>query len=93
MKGTEICNYILPSWALPAIVNGDESGLEEGEGEKIANFIEAEGILSVSPQGEEFFSHTNDLDNMGSTCYDCDVLRLTFAGKVAKDCGLEIIED
>ena len=67
----------LPSFAVTAIVNGDEEGLTEDEIHSIDLLYEKYGRITVPcPDGEPFFSYTNDLPkyNLGSDCYDIECL-------------------
>lgn len=74
MERQETRNYVLPTWTFPAIVNGDYSGISDDEAEQINNFVENEGIISLSPEGEEYFSLHTDFNTLGTTCQDCTAL-------------------
>lgn len=58
--------YVLPmSWAC-YIINGDASGLGDGEQDEIDRFLEGEGNPNfVSVSEDHWFSHTNDANDMG----------------------------
>jgi len=64
----------IPSWALCAIVNGDDSGLSDEEIEQLDRFVESNKIQSVSLKNdndEGYFSRYNDINNLGDTVFDC----------------------
>lgn len=75
-------NYRLPEWALPYLINGDDSGLTDEEIQEVDQYIQSQltragvNYFDVSlPEGSEpFFSHNNDIKNQGGTVYDCKVL-------------------
>ena len=73
----KIINYRLPNWALPYLINSDPSGLSDEEIDKVDKFViqEIQGCFNVTmPDGESYFAHTNDIDNLGADCYDCPVI-------------------
>ena len=80
MQKLKIIDYRLPSWALPYLINSDPSGLEDSDIEKVDRFV-AEQLANgcaqfhvTTPGGEKYFAYTNDIDNLGSDCYDCPVI-------------------
>jgi hypothetical protein len=66
----------IPSWAVVAIINNDYSGLEPEDEEKLNNFLnEYKNYYFVPPEGEEYFSHHNDIDgNLGGNVYDMQAI-------------------
>lgn len=55
--------YQIPAWALPALVNGDTSGLSESEEFALLDFVNDferwyEGVTFI-PIGEAYFSHNS----------------------------------
>ncbi len=80
MQKLKIIDYRLPSWALPYLINGDPSGIENADVEKVDAFVAnqlASGCRQfhvTMPEGESFFAHYNDIDNLGANCYDCPVI-------------------
>jgi hypothetical protein len=66
---------ILPAYWASSIVNGDDSGLEDGEREQIDAFIKKEGLeeWKEADCGEQYFSSYNDATSLGG-----DVCEYTF---------------
>ena len=62
----EVYKFIVPTWSLAYIFNSDNSGLTSNE----INLIEEKlsGFTCFSCDSNTFFSHTNDIDNLGSEC-------------------------
>ena len=73
---TERIEFKIPEWALTYLINADSSNLTEDEVEKIDNFVQDNHIVVTACPNETdgYFSHTNDIDNLGSTVYDLDCL-------------------
>ncbi len=72
----EIYDFIIPEYALCAIVNGDYEGLTGTEVSKVEYFIKQYGD-TCSINGESFFSWHNDIDgNLGATCYDMQFVQI-----------------
>ena len=72
-----IGTYQIPVWALPALMNGDCSGLSESEGEAVDNFenqllSEHQGLV-YNPVGESYFSTSNDIDDQGADVQDVEI--------------------
>lgn len=76
-KGGEVSNelveYTIPTWAVSSLINGDDSGLEDEDIEKIDNFIQkvlnrhGNALFMLGDKSEESdFSPYNDIDNLGS---------------------------
>lgn len=68
--------YKIPSWAMPFLINGDSSGLNLEDYETIRNFelvvLAKHGSGHWSFESEEsYFSHNNDVTDLGSDIYDC----------------------
>ncbi len=80
----DLIEYIVPSWTLGALINGDYSGLTEEEEASLERFTD----MVVSRHGNAFFMqagnggeddgsiggsmgfrYSNDVDNLGSDCY------------------------
>lgn len=80
MQKLKIIDYRLPSWALPYLINGDPSGIENADVEKVDAFVANQLASGCSwfdvcpPAGEPFFSWHNDIETIGATCYDCPVI-------------------
>ncbi len=56
--------YVLPSYWASALINGDDSGLEDDEIKEIDSFCKGLGpCVDVSEEDE--FSWTNDANNLG----------------------------
>ena len=72
----EINTYTIPAWALPALINGDTSGLTGGEEYALECFIndlgEWENLVFVD-KGEPFFSWSNDVDGLGAECFEVTI--------------------
>ena len=63
----------IPAWALPALINGDTSGLTGTEENALEVFLldyEDWGGLVFDYQGEPFFSWSNDVDGLGGDVYE-----------------------
>jgi hypothetical protein len=72
----ELLEFEIPDWALPSLINGDDSGLENEDIEKLDKFV-AETIKEYGnanfmlPSEDEMdlgFLYNNDIDNLGSNC-------------------------
>jgi len=69
----ETYNYLIPSWALCSLINGDDSGLDEDdiqaldifEKQAIENGI---GHWSYDTDEEPGFYRSNDIHNLGDNC-------------------------
>lgn len=77
LDGWETIEYTVPEWALSALFNGDTSGLEEDDEAAIAAFLESEKLFEErghwsydSEKNEPYFSHTNDIHNLGDNVVD-----------------------
>jgi len=77
-QGSGNIEFIIPEWALCAIVNDDYTGLTEEETGKINKFLEslfkAYGNNNLfdrldSTEDELGFCRSNDIDNLGTNCY------------------------
>lgn len=64
----ELIEYRLPDYLGSYLINGDPSGLQDDELDKINQFLEEEGISVVEMKDDASFYWTNDLDNIGATC-------------------------
>ncbi len=73
---SDLVAYTIPDWAVSSLINGDDSGLEEHDIEKLEKFIEktiavygnANFMLSDEEEFDLGFTRWNDIDNMGSDC-------------------------
>lgn len=74
----DLIDYDIPEWALSALVNGDYSGLNDEEEQKLKQFlakVSAEygnaGFLLGDIEGEDNlgFKYRNDIDSLGSNVY------------------------
>jgi len=74
----DLVEYDVPSWALSALINGDYSGLNDEDEEKLNNFVN--GVVNAhgnahfiigDMDGEDNlgFRSYNDIDNLGSDVY------------------------
>lgn len=67
MPITEV-QYTLPSYWASYLVNGDDSGLEDGERRQIDRWLRREGLDRadcVDVQEESAFSRSNDATDLG----------------------------
>lgn len=66
--------FTVPAWSLPALINGDYSGLNDSDIENIKNFISDNNITGISGEiSEAYFSHRNDVHNLGSDVVDIEI--------------------
>ena len=74
---SDLIDYTIPSWAISSLINGDDSGLNDEEIEKINNFTakvvanhgNANFMLGDSEGDDNLgFCHFNDIDNLGDNC-------------------------
>ncbi len=77
LDGWDVIEYTVPEWALSALFNGDTSGLEDEDEAAIAAFLKNEKLSEQqghwsygSENNEPYFSHTNDIHNLGDTVVD-----------------------
>jgi hypothetical protein len=61
----DVIIYDLPMYWACYLINGDESGLEDGEQATIDAWLEAEGSPWFVDVGESFFSWHNDATSLG----------------------------
>jgi len=67
--------YILPAYWASALINGDESGMEESDIARMDNWLNKNNPGScIGCSEEQYFKHSNDATNLGG-----DVLEYTFA--------------
>ena len=64
----EILEYRLPDYLGSYLINGDASGLQDDEIDKIKQFLEEEGISIMEMLDDSSFYWSNDLDNLGANC-------------------------
>jgi hypothetical protein len=72
----ELVEFIVPNWALSALINSDESGLTDEDREKLNAFVNdvvsqygnANFMLPGEGEMELGFLRSNDIDNLGSDC-------------------------
>lgn len=62
--------HILPEYYASYLIDGDHSGLEDQEITDIDKYINALQGHIYDCSEESFFTHTNDLTNLGSTCLE-----------------------
>lgn len=68
--------YVVPEYAVSAIVNGDYSGLTDEEETAVNNFIagvvadNGVGCWGMDSDAEPYFIQYNDIDHYGSEVYD-----------------------
>ena len=79
-----IGTYQIPSWALPALINGDTSGLSDSEESALEDFVyELSDIriddgarisgLIFNPLGDAYFSNRNDIDGLGGDVVEVEI--------------------
>jgi hypothetical protein len=73
-----LIDYDIPEWAITALINGDYSGLEDEDEQKLNQFIQkvtnqfgnAHFMLGdIDGEDNLGFRHTNDIDNLGNNVY------------------------
>lgn len=69
-QGMSIRRYTLPAYWACYLVNGDASGLEDGEQEDIDAWIESENPGDCTDCDEPYFSWTNDATDLGGDVTD-----------------------
>lgn len=66
----------IPTWAIPAIINDDKTGLEDSEIDMIQEWFEESGYDYVcAPDGGSFFSPYPAF-GMASDVYNCRCVKL-----------------
>ena len=75
---SELLDFDIPEWALSSLINGDDSGLEDEDIEKINAFVDRivarygnANFMMNDIEGEDNlgFQPSNDIDNLGSNVY------------------------
>ena len=66
----ETMSYTLPMYWASYLINGDASGLEDGEQAVIDAFLEREGNPHFCDCGESYFSWHNDATSLGGDVCD-----------------------
>lgn len=66
--------YTLPAYWASYLINGDASGLEDGEQATIDAFLAREGNPNLVDCGESYFSHSNDATELGGDVCDYTAL-------------------
>ena len=74
--GDDVIEFTIPSWAVSTLINGDSSGLEDEDEEKLDKFTErtvrdygnANFMLPNDEDLELGFKISNDIDGLGSDC-------------------------
>lgn len=78
MRDPNLIEFDVPEWALSSLINGDDSGLEDEDINKINNFVQGvvndygnAHFMMDDIEGEDNlgFKHSNDIDNLGSNVY------------------------
>lgn len=75
MKEFTVAKYCVPEWALSALIQGDDSGLEVEDQAAIADFFEREDLSNGHwsyCSSESYFSWTNDIHGLGANCVDVE---------------------
>jgi hypothetical protein len=69
----QFVEYTIPTWAVSSLINGNDSGLEDGDIEKINKFVDkvvarhGNAFFMLGDKSEESeFSPYNDIDSLGS---------------------------
>lgn len=75
----EPIEYTLPEWALSAIFNGDTTGLSDDDERALEAFLNSEdfsnGHWAYPEDLEAYFSHSNDVDNLGGNVVDVQFMK------------------
>ena len=74
--GDDILEFTIPNWALSSLINGDNSGNDEEDDEKLERFVKetiatygnANFMLPYDKDLDLGFCHSNDIDNLGNDC-------------------------
>lgn len=75
---SDLVSYDIPEWALSSLINGDDSGIENEDIEKINSFVDdvvrkngnANFLLGDMDGKDDLgFCRDNDIDSLGSNCY------------------------
>ena len=75
-KRIKTCQYTLPAYLAPYLINGDASGLEDDEQEEIDTYLKQEEeqgncyIEFTDCSEEPEFLRGNDLNNLGGDCLE-----------------------
>ena len=74
----DLIEYYIPEWAISTLINGDDSGMEDDDINKLNSFIQdvvneygnANFIVDDIEGNDNLgFKHRNDIDNLGSNVY------------------------
>ena len=79
-----IGTYQIPVWALPALINGDNSGLTDSEESAVEDFVGEFAELRIgddarisglifNPLGSAYFSNRNDVDGQGGDVIEVEI--------------------
>ena len=77
-KDNDLIDYIVPSWSMAGLINGDFSGLSDEEIKKLEAFIESVTnengnavflIDDIEGKDNLGFKHRNDIDDLGGDVY------------------------
>ena len=74
---SNLVDFIVPDWSLPAIINGDISHLDDEEEQKINNFLKmvsskygnALFLLGDENDDDLGFRRSNDIDSLGANTH------------------------
>lgn len=72
--------YILPEWSLSYLINSDGSGLEESDRLEVDRFVHEQlkendcFIVTMPDNDEPYFSSYNDINQLASNVYECEVI-------------------
>jgi uncharacterized protein DUF6926 len=64
----EVLEYTLPDYLACYLINGDLFGITEEEKKEIDEYLKEQGVRIVGMNEDSSFCHSNDLNNIGSTC-------------------------
>lgn len=90
----QIVEYTLPAHIVTAVINDDFTGLTPNETSEWQEFTAEQmkeqfyaTFIVCAPDGPEFFSNTNDLNNLADNCYNVPVITnpLQIGGKNVAD--------
>lgn len=67
-----IISYIVPVHFVPAILNGDPTGLSDKDEKELEQFLNSlpPGYFTLGDQVEHEFCYKNDVNNLGGDCLD-----------------------
>lgn len=71
-----LTTYRIPAYYACALVNDDWTGLTDGDEKELRDWLEREQPgYCCSPDDNAYFAHTNDINKLGSDCYDITFIK------------------